>query len=69
MRLGKHVYCEKPLTWSIEEARLMASTAKKMKVATQMGTQGMAQDGARAGVEVVRSGVSGIARGARSLKI
>jgi predicted dehydrogenase len=59
MRLGKHVYCEKPLTWSIEEARLMAKVAREEKVATQMGTQGMAMDGARAGVEMVRSGVLG----------
>ena len=62
MRLGKHVYCEKPLTWSIEEARLMALEAKQNKVATQMGTQGMAGDGSRAGVEVVRSGVLGPVR-------
>jgi len=59
MRLGKHVYCEKPLTWSIEEARLMAQTAQEQKVATQMGTQGMAGDRSRAGVEVVASGVLG----------
>ena len=62
MRLGKHVYCEKPLTWSIEEARLMAREAKMNHVATQMGTQGMADDGSRAGVEVVRSGVLGPVR-------
>jgi predicted dehydrogenase len=62
MRQGKHVYCEKPLTWCIAEARLMAETAKKHKVATQMGTQGMADDGSRAGVEVVRSGVLGPVR-------
>ena len=47
MRLGKHVYCEKPLAWSIEEARLMAATAKQYKVATQMGTQGLANDDSR----------------------
>ncbi len=59
MKLGKHVYCEKPLTWSIAEARLMAKTAKEQKVATQMGTQGMGGDRSRAGIEVVRSGVLG----------
>ena len=59
MQLGKHVYCEKPLTWSIEEARLMARTASRQKVATQMGTQGMAGNGARAGIEVIQSGVLG----------
>jgi predicted dehydrogenase len=62
MRLGKHVYCEKPLTWCIAEARAMAETAKKQKVATQLGTQGMAGDGSRAGVEVVRCGVLGPVR-------
>src|SRR5207249_2973142 len=42
MKLGKHVYCEKPLTHSVYEARLMRETAAKYKVATQMGTQGHA---------------------------
>lgn len=59
MRLGKHVYCEKPLTWSIEEARLMAKVAGEARVATQMGTQGMAGDLSRQGIEVIRSGVLG----------
>ena len=59
MELGKHVYCEKPLAWSVQEARLMAAAAKKYKVATQMGTQGMAMDSARTGIEVIRTGVLG----------
>jgi predicted dehydrogenase len=62
MQLGKHVYCEKPLTWCIEEARRMAETAKRHNVATQMGTQGMAMDGARAGIEVLRAGAIGAVR-------
>ena len=56
MELGKHVYCEKPLTWSIDEARRMARLAREKKLATQMGTQGMASDRARAGIEIIRSG-------------
>jgi predicted dehydrogenase len=59
MELGKHVYCEKPLTWSIDEARKLAKLAREKKLATQMGTQGMAGDGARKGIEVIRSGVLG----------
>jgi predicted dehydrogenase len=59
MRLGKHVYCEKPLAWSIEEARLMAAAARRYKVATQMGTQGLANDDSRTAIEVIRSGVLG----------
>jgi predicted dehydrogenase len=59
MELGKHVYCEKPLTWSIDEARRMAALATAKKLATQMGTQGMALDRARAGIETIRSGVLG----------
>ncbi len=62
MELGKHVYCEKPLTWSIAEARTMARMAAEKKLATQMGTQGMAGDGSRAGIEVLRSGVLGEVR-------
>jgi hypothetical protein len=59
MKMGKHVYCQKPLTHSVSEARLMRSTAKKMKVATQMGNQGSAGDGLRRAVEVIQAGVVG----------
>jgi hypothetical protein len=59
MREGKHVYCEKPLTWSIQEARLMAETAAKHKVATQMGNQGHANQGNRLVVEWIRDGAIG----------
>ena len=59
MDLGKHVYCEKPLTWGIGEVRQMAERAKAKGLATQMGTQGMAGDRARAGIEVLRSGALG----------
>lgn len=62
MRLGKHVYCEKPLAHSIYEARKMAAVAAEMKVATQMGTQGHAFEGSRRAVEVIRSGVLGEVR-------
>ncbi len=59
MRLGKHVYCQKPLTHSVAEARLMRETARQHKVITQMGNQGTAHDGFRAGVELIRSGAIG----------
>lgn len=59
MELKKHVYCEKPLTWGIDEVRRMAKVARENKLATQMGTQGMASYGSRAGIEVIRSGVLG----------
>jgi predicted dehydrogenase len=59
MRMGKHCFCQKPLTWSVEEARLMRTLAAEKKLATQMGNQGTAQDGFRSGVEVIRSGVIG----------
>ncbi len=59
MRLGKHVYCQKPLTHTPYEARLMRETAKKYHVQTQMGNQGTASDGFRAGIELVRCGAIG----------
>src|SRR6516225_5930656 len=59
MEMGKHVYCEKQLTWGIDEARRMAKLAKEKGLATQMGTQGMARDRSRKGIEVIRSGVLG----------
>lgn len=62
MKLGKHVYCEKPLAHSIFEARQMAKVAAEQKVATQMGTQGHAFAGTRQAVEVIRSGAIGDVR-------
>jgi len=47
IRRSKHVYTEKPLTHTIKEARVLASAARKYKVATQMGNQGQAADGPR----------------------
>ncbi len=59
MKLKKHVYCQKPLTWSVQESRMMRKTAKEMGVATQMGNQGTADDGIRRAIEVIQSGAIG----------
>ena len=59
MKLGKHVYCQKPLTHSIYEARVMAQTAADMNVATQMGNQAHAGEPIRRAVELVRAGIVG----------
>jgi predicted dehydrogenase len=59
MRMKKHVYCQKPLTHSVSEARLMRETAKKYGVCTQMGNQGSAENGLRRAVELVQEGILG----------
>ncbi|MHB1309630.1 MAG: Gfo/Idh/MocA family protein, partial [Limisphaerales bacterium] len=59
MRLGKHAYCEKPLTHSVWEARLMAKVAKETGVATQMGNQGHSGDGIRQTYEWIHAGAIG----------
>jgi len=59
MKQGKHCFCQKPLTWSVNEARLLRKLAKEHGVATQMGNQGTAANGLREAVEVVRSGAIG----------
>ena len=59
MRMGKHCFCQKPLTWSVEEARLMRTLAAEKKLCTQMGNQGTAENGFREGVELIRSDVLG----------
>jgi predicted dehydrogenase len=59
MKLGKHVYVQKPLTHTVFEARQMRETAKKMGVCTQMGNQGSAENGVRRAVEIVQAGVLG----------
>ena len=62
MKLGKHVYCEKPLTHSIDEARRMKATAREYKVATQMGNSGHSSEAIREVVEWVRARVLGEVR-------
>jgi predicted dehydrogenase len=62
MNRGKHVYCEKPLTRTVHEARMMRETALKRKVVTQMGNQGSAEPRLRRAVELVQGGVIGEVR-------
>jgi predicted dehydrogenase len=62
MRAGKHVYCEKPLTHNLWEARQVARAAKETGVATQMGNQGHSNDGIRETVEWVAAGALGPVR-------
>jgi predicted dehydrogenase len=60
MALGKHVYVQKPLCWSVHEARhLMKQAAENPKIVTQMGNQGHSQDGARRGQEYLMAGAIG----------
>ncbi len=62
LKAGKHVYCEKPLTHSVYEARKVAEMATKMKLATQMGTQIHAGGNYRRVVELIKSGAIGPVR-------
>jgi predicted dehydrogenase len=59
---GKHVYCEKPLTRTVYEARALAKAAREHKVATQMGNQGMAFEGNRLMNEWLADGAIGAVR-------
>lgn len=62
MKRGKHVYCQKPLTHDIYEARMLTAAARKYGVATQMGNQGHAGEGNRLMVEWVADGAIGEVR-------
>ena len=62
IRLGKHVYCEKPLTHSIWEARTLTEAARKAGVATQMGNQAQAGEQTRVVQEFVMDGAVGQVR-------
>jgi predicted dehydrogenase len=59
MQLGKGVYCEKPLSHTIAEARQLAALAASCKVATQMGNQGHCEEGYRRLCEYVWAGTVG----------
>jgi predicted dehydrogenase len=62
MRAGKGVYCEKPLTHSVYEARRVAQVARETKVATQMGNHGHSSSDIRRAVEWIRDGAIGKVR-------
>ena len=59
IRAGLHCYCEKPLTHTVEESRIIAEAAAKQGVATQLGTQIHAGDNYRRVVEIIQSGAIG----------
>ncbi|MDB4538192.1 Gfo/Idh/MocA family oxidoreductase, partial [Akkermansiaceae bacterium] len=59
MQMGKHIYCQKPLTQTVWESRMMRNLAREKKLATQMGNQGSAENGLRRSVELIQSGVIG----------
>ena len=59
LRTGRHVYCEKPLTHTVSEARIITELAAKTKLVTQIGTQIHAGNNYRRVVELVQSGAIG----------
>jgi predicted dehydrogenase len=59
MKMGKHIYCQKPLTQTVWEAREMRRLAKEKNLCTQMGNQGSAENGLRRSIEIIQSGVLG----------
>lgn len=62
MKMGRHVYCEKPMAHTIFEARRMAEVAKETGVVTQMGNQGHAGEGLRLTYEFIHDGAIGTVR-------
>lgn len=59
MKAGKHIYCEKPLTHSVAEARELRELSRKSKVVTQMGNQGSASASLRRCTEIIKAGALG----------
>ncbi|MCX7048087.1 MAG: Gfo/Idh/MocA family oxidoreductase [Candidatus Sumerlaeota bacterium] len=59
LKRRKHVYCEKPLTWSVTEARRVTDAARQAGVATQLGNHGQATEEARIVREMIADGAIG----------
>lgn len=59
MEQGKHIYCQKPLTQTVYEARYLSKLASRKNLVTQMGNQGSAADGLRRAVECIQQGIIG----------
>src|SRR5208337_1214849 len=59
MKIGKHIYCEKPLTHSVAEARELRTLARGSKVVTQLGNQGSASPSLRRCTEIIKAGALG----------
>src|SRR2546427_4213321 len=62
LKMDKHVYCQKPLTQTVYEARHLRELAREHRAVTQMGNQGSSEDGLRRSVEVVQAGLIGPVR-------
>ena len=62
LRAGKHVYVEKPMAHSIEEARVLTRVAKETGLVTQMGNNGHAGEGLRLTREWLQAGAIGLVR-------
>ena len=62
MKMGKHVYVQKPLTYTVHEARTLRKTAKETGVVNQMGNQGHSSDDARRINEWIQAGAIGVVR-------
>ncbi len=59
MEMGKHVFCEKPLTHHVSEARAMRKLAEENNLVTQMGIQCHSSDEYRKAVKLIQSGIIG----------
>lgn len=67
MQLGKHVYCEKPLTRTLHEARCLREFAAENKLVTQMGIQVASSSGNQTAVKLLREGIVGKVREVHSM--
>lgn len=56
MKMGKHCFCQKPLTYTVREARILRELAAEKKLCTQMGNQGTSSGGHREGIAIIQKG-------------